>query len=207
VEVSHRVASMPTRYSGAGLRSAVRTSSGAHWAAWADALPFICERFPDLGARILEELDAVDTMVPALRAARGCAARLAAAGFDVPTWAALAAGLRPQTPEESVEPGAWLHGWQFYACDALEKAEAAALQDAVPAPVQALLRSQSGPGAGNWLTAIPTSAPLALEPLLFLVALRRRLFFRLPAGQRECTGCGAHLDPWGHHTLTCPRVG
>ena len=71
----------------------------------------------------------------------------------------------------------------------------------------ALLRSQTGRGAGDWLLAVPTSPLLTLEPVLFLVALRRRLLFPLPAGPRHCLGCHQVLDVWGHHLLACPRTG
>ena len=44
-------------------------------------------------------------------------------GFqDRPSWDALGLGARPQPTElrRSPEPGEWPHGWQYYACDALE---------------------------------------------------------------------------------------
>ena len=206
VEVSRRVANLPTRHGGAGLRSARRTASGAHWAAWADALPFICERFPLLGRSLLNQLNGRTHPVPAVRAVRACAAQLDASGFLRPSWDALAEGLRPE-PQEDAEPGAWQHGWQFFACDALERREAETLQTTLSEPVQALLRSQRGKGAGDWLSAIPTCAALTLESLLFLLALRRRLFLPLPAGPRACASCAAPLDPFGHHVLACSRTG
>ena len=41
---------------GLGLRSTERTSPGAYWAAWADALPMIAARTPSLAARFTHEL-------------------------------------------------------------------------------------------------------------------------------------------------------
>ena len=45
-----------------------------------------------------------------------------------PTWADLAAGLRPPTPEPTeAELGEWQHGWQYHASNAAEKREHASL--------------------------------------------------------------------------------
>ena len=167
----------------------------------------------------LQEADAGEAhsrLPPCLAAAAVCAAALDAAdfaeavGFARPSWEALAAGQRPPPPpEEDAEgdPGQWQHGWQFYACSALEARAAADLHAGVPDWVQALLRAQGGCGAGAWLLTVPTCFALTLEPALFLLALRRRLFLPLPSGPDHCPGCGATLDEWGHHALACPRTG
>ena len=62
---------------------------------------------------------------------------------------------------------------------------------------RALLRSQSGPHAGAWLTAIPGEPATTLSPPVMPVAMRRRL--RLP--------CGGSVDAYGDHALACPRTG
>ena len=54
---------------------------------------------------------------------------------------------------------------------------------------------------------IPTSKPLVLEPLAFLLCLRRRLLLPAPLCQRSCKGCSKDLDEYGHHLLACTRTG
>ena len=75
-----------------------------------------------------------------------------------------------------------------------------------------LLRSQSGPHAGSWLTAIPTEDALRMPPALFQIALRRRLRLPLPMRPRWCgdpsrPGCGHEMDAFGDHEAACPRTG
>ena len=55
-------------------------------------------------------------------------------------------------------------------------------------PHRALVRSASGPGAGHWLLALPTSPDHTLQPELFQAALRRRLRLPLQLGPQACTG-------------------
>ena len=57
-----------------------------------------------------------------------------------------------------------------------------------------------------WLNVFPTDQALSLQPLLFLMALRRRLSLELPASAASCS-CGAPLDPWGNHRLACRTAG
>ena len=49
-------AQLPLRFGGLGLRSAVASRHAAHWASWADSLPVIRQRHPELVARILPGL-------------------------------------------------------------------------------------------------------------------------------------------------------
>ena len=79
-------------------------------------------------------------------------------------------------------------------------------------PSRALLRSQSGPRSGAWLTALPTEAGFCLSPLRMQTALRRRLRLPLPLRTNRCggdglPGCGARVDAWGDHAAACPRAG
>ena len=68
---------------------------------------------------------------------------------------------------------------------------------------RALLRSQSGPHAGAWLTAIPGEPATTLSPPVMQVALRRRLRLPLPIAARQCgsPGCGGSVDAYGDHAL------
>ena len=74
---------------------------------------------------------------------------------------------------------------------------------------RALLLSQAGPGAGRWLTSVPTSLGTTLKPLRMQIALRRRLRWPLPIGPRRCNGrfCRAELDRRGDHWAACMRSG
>ena len=104
--------------------------------------------------------------------------------------------------EEATEPGEWRHGWQYSASSILESRfrESALLRLLSPRD-QAMLRSCSGPGAGYWLTALPTGAASSMRPALFQVAMRRRLQLRLLLGLRRCPGhrCRKALDNQGDH--------
>ena len=74
---------------------------------------------------------------------------------------------------------------------------------------QAMLRSQSGPGAASWLRALPTSPEMRLTPERMQVALRRRLRLPLPLVARRCNGrsCMQELDALGDHWASCPVSG
>ena len=51
------IATLPAVLGGLGLQSAQRTAPAAYWAAWADALPVMRARAPDLAARCREVLE------------------------------------------------------------------------------------------------------------------------------------------------------
>ena len=51
------VATLPSRLGGLGLRSAVRSGPAAFWASWADTLPMMAARCPELADTILLELE------------------------------------------------------------------------------------------------------------------------------------------------------
>ena len=74
---------------------------------------------------------------------------------------------------------------------------------------QALLRSQSGPGAAAWLATRPTERALTLRPVRMQVALRRRLRWPLPLCAAQCNGraCRKALDQLGDHRAACPLSG
>ena len=74
---------------------------------------------------------------------------------------------------------------------------------------QALLRSQSGPGASAWLAARPTERALTMRPVRMQVALRRRLRWPLPLCAAQCNGraCRKALDQLGDHRAACSLSG
>ena len=89
------------------------------------------------------------------------------------------------------------------ACD--ERALETHLSHLNPAS-RALLLSQAGPHAGRALTALPTSAAVALPSEHLRVLLLRRLRLPLPLAPRVCR-CRGRLDPLGDHRSACATSG
>ena len=143
----------------------------------------------------MRQLNGVDAC-PSLHAASRAARELTGvAGFEPPTWDALANGLRPPTHDaDEFEPGA-KHGWQHEAASRVERQFRIRLMERMAENEQALLRSQSGPMVGMVLTASPSSFSTRIDPHLFRVILLRRLRFPLPLSVRQCR-CGRSLDLW-----------
>ena len=207
------VATMPARLGGLGLRSASRTSPAAYAAAWADALPVLRERLPEVAASLVVELErgaaaGADCLVEASAAAE----RIVLEGCQVfPAWREAAAGRRPpQLDANDADVGEWQHGWQYHASSACEAfyLERSVMASATTSQ-NAMLLSQSGPAAGRWLTALPTSPATTLPPARMQVAMRRRLRWPLPMGPQQCNGrsCRQPLDELGDHWTSCPRSG
>ena len=92
-------ASLPLSMGGLGLRSAVRTSSSAHWASWADSLSMVRERYPGVADMIVDALGS-DPATPIL------STTVRVGNFEPPNWASLSHGahLPPREPDE-FEPG------------------------------------------------------------------------------------------------------
>ena len=208
---TRRLASLPAKLGGVGLRSAWRIRDAAYWAAWADALPVLQRKLPTLAARALEQLElGARSTWPCACAAHDAAVNLHAAGFgNIPSWRDLRDGARPPQ-QEDIGFGEWERGWQYHASRVLEQRarDSEVLQAARPAE-QAMIRSQSGPGAGRWLYALPTQPATTLPPRLMQTALRRRLRLPLEVCDLRCSGasCRRPLDVLGDHRAACPRSG
>ena len=190
---ANRIATLPMRLGGLGLRSASRMAAGAYWASWADALHMIDERLPAVSATIVEHLTdgAADGCFGALQRT---ADTLDRAGFVVrPSWQELQRGLRPPSPEHA-EPGEWEHGWQYHASSSSEFhfRETLVLAQSCPAD-QAHLRSHSGPGASAVLHGAPTSPEFKVAPGLFRTLLLERLRLPVQITDARCE-CGVALD-------------
>ena len=124
-----------------------------------------------------------------------------------PSWQAAAMGARPAPREpDEFEPGSVRQGWQHEASSRVEQQFRQELFRRVPEQVQALVRSQGGPGGGAALTAVPTCREKTIPSHLFRVVLLRRLRQTLPLSVRSCR-CGLLLDVFGHHRAACARVG
>eukprot|EP00973_Karenia_brevis_P030527 4209970-Karenia_brevis.AAC.1 len=75
----------------------------------------------------------------------------------VPTWTELAGGLRPESSNElTFELSVFNHGKQFYAARALDARNHAQVLRRMQPSGRALVRSQSGPGAGAAITVVLT---------------------------------------------------
>ena len=200
-------ANLPLVLGGLGVRSASRVCVAAYWASWADCLPMIQARHPEVANMFLEKLEGwPDT--PFLGAAAVSARTLTGTmGIEPPSWRALADGARPepQEPDEFV-PGISRQGWQHEAASRVERHFRDRVLFSRMAPRErALVRSQAGAGASLALTVAPTSLLTRIPPHLFRVVFLRRLRFPLPLSLHSCR-CGRQIDQCGHHRAACARA-
>ena len=113
---ARRIAFLPVVHGGLGLRSSTLLSPAAYWAAWADILPTMAEREPELAERVVQELESDDSRIASVAQAMAAERTVTRAEFPLkPSWRELAAGVRPPDPAPAYdeEPGQWPHGWQF----------------------------------------------------------------------------------------------
>ena len=75
-------AQLPLRLGGCGLRSALRTAPAAYWASWADTLPMIQARHPEVAQCFYEQLREERAGVPGVQAVLEPQAHLAEKGFQ-----------------------------------------------------------------------------------------------------------------------------
>ena len=172
----------------------------------ADGIEMINQRHPVVAGEILTALSGSEA--PSIRAVLECEAILREADFEMPTWAELADGARPNQPENPEdEPTDSTHGWQR---DATLKLETKFFQEQfwpiLSEPEQAQMRSQSGPMSSEPFTSFPTSREARFDSQPFRVLLLRRLRLHLPLNVRRCR-CGRLLDPFGHHRSACATAG
>ena len=110
-EPSQRLAHLPLRFGGLGLRSAVDAAPYAYWASWADCLPSIRARAPLAADRLVQALESATETAAPLAAARHAAACLREQGYNPPPWASL----QPPPGQADREFGDFLRGWQHRA--------------------------------------------------------------------------------------------
>ena len=109
---AHRIASLPMRVGGLGIRSVVGMSPPGYWASWADALLVLQGRLPQVTASIVEGL--TRDVAGCLGELQESSSSLNRSGFvGRPEWTALRDGAQP--PEFVAEPGEWQDGWQYFA--------------------------------------------------------------------------------------------
>lgn len=117
------------------------------------------QRRPEVARRYAQALAlGGGSTAPCLRAAAAAGDRLLAEGWSArPEWDDLLHGARPPpTHTEPSEPGSWPHGWQKQAARVLNTSYRERLLSSLSPSSRALLRSQAGAHAGEWLRAIPT---------------------------------------------------
>ena len=165
----------------------------AHWSSWADCLEMVKSRHLPIAAFIL---DALDNHHPGhhFTGARTAREHLQEAHFDVPSWEALANGLRPDAEDSVSEPRVPRHGWQ---CKAMRPVNERFLEGVVQPRLldasRALLRSQSGPFASLPFTSFPSALYARSAPSRSAYFLLRRLWLPLPLP--------------GHHRAACSVAG
>ena len=129
-DVVKDIITMPLSIGGMGLRSAHRTSPPVYWASWADSLPMIRERHPEVARTIMDRAGRPNPR-PSLESAVRVARDLEGVhGFKVPSW--------------EFEPGGERHGWQHEAASRVEKQYREGLLPRFTESEKAQLRSQSG---------------------------------------------------------------
>ena len=165
---AREAASLPLALGGLGLRSASRTHPSAYWASWADSLHMVQKRHPGVAGHLLTHLEGVP-MGQSLTSATTAARSLDGVhGFEVPSWRSLAAGARPplRDPEDH-EPGCPRQGWQHEASSRVEQDfRALDLFPRLSDTQKTMLRSQSGPGAGAFLSTTPSNPLTRIDSFL-----------------------------------------
>ena len=110
---------MPTRLSGLGLRSAVRTVPSAYLAAWIDAAAVLSKKIPVISAAILAKIDndpLEQCLVELLQVYES--ARVAGVKY-LPTRKKATEGAKPPVIDDA-DAGEWRRGWQFHICSGFE---------------------------------------------------------------------------------------
>ena len=202
-------AQLPCRLGGCGLRCASRTAPAAYWAAWADVLPTLRERFPLLTAGYVAELEVQVRNRQCLNELLQARDTLLQEGFEAPGFIALAEGAKPEQPrQEELDPGEWRHGWQYFASKTREEHFLENfVRPACTPQEQTLLLSQQGRNNARALTAVPSDPTTTSSPDRFRVTLCRRLRLPFLCWAARCEGCGALLDEYGDHYAACMRSG
>ena len=208
--IAKSAAALPTRMGGLGLRNANRTAPAAYWAAWADALPVMASKAPTFATAFTHLLAEAIDIPPCFQEAADSLSLLQGEGFNTcPDWHSLLSGARPPLQLQA-ELGEFPHGWQFHACSVRETYfKEHVLMPTLLEPHRAMLRSQSGPSAGKWLSALPVCPETTLTTPRMQCALRRRLRWPLPLPDHHCkaNSCKHQLDVYGDHLASCPRIG
>ena len=102
------------------------------------------------------------------------------------------------TLKKDHEPGCPRQGWQHEASSRVEQDfRALDLFPRLSDTQKTMLRSQSGPGAGAFLSTAPSNPLTRIDSFTFRTLLCRRLRLPIPLSTRICR-CGRTIDPHGH---------
>ena len=167
-------AQLALRHGGLGLRPAEAHAPAAFWASWADSVPAIRNRDPDLAQVTVDQLGGRARPVQILADLQAASAHLTGLGFEPPSWLALLGKDAPRPPDAEQDAPSLRPRPRCLICAGLAPTVTALIQH--PLPCFALLLSQAGPCSAQVFTMLPT----ALEPSHFCVLLLRRLRLPLP---------------------------
>ena len=104
------------------MRCSMRTAPAAYWAAWADVLPTLRQRYPLLAAEYVAELETGVQNTECLKEVLAAESLLRREGYLPPSYVDLAEGAKPPNPPPSeLDPGERRHGWQYFAASTREK--------------------------------------------------------------------------------------
>ena len=197
-----RLATLPMRLGGLGLRAAVRMAPAAYWASWADALPMLQERLPVEAQNAVNVLDGHAD-------AEGCLGevREAAAGLDRQGFIGDLSGEHFRWEQDPLHRPTLnlVNGHTVGNTTRLPLPSSVAFAQS-SSSYQAHLRSHSGSGCSHVLLGCPTRPEFKIEPGMFRVLILERLRVPLPVTEAWCE-CGAPLDCQGHHRAACPHSG
>ena len=151
-EEAVRRAKLALRHGGLGLRSARAHAEAAYWASWADCLPAMRSRLPDVAAALQAQLELPGgAVLPSARSLADARALLVEAGADLPAWDSLS-GLPRQDRSEAADFADFadsLRGWQRVSSAAVDDRLSAAVLDHLDPASQAVLASSAGRPAGR----------------------------------------------------------
>ena len=105
--------SLPLTLGGVGVGCALRIRDAAHWGSWADCLEMVRARHPQVAEDIIRGMQG--RVSDCLSAVQDCAAHLQNVEVQLPTWEALAGGVRPATSLEEEREPSEARGWQKHA--------------------------------------------------------------------------------------------
>ena len=148
---------LPLRLGGMGFTSATRIRGSAHWGSWADCLPMIHARHPDVATALIQQLNG-QPVTPCLREAQEAASGVSrATGWVPPSWNEFAAGARPEViGPDQFELWDPQRGWQH---EAASRIEAWWLDEFVFPRMEefarALVRSQGGVRRRSGVESVP----------------------------------------------------
>ena len=175
----------------------------------ADSLHMVQKRHPGVVAHLLTHLEGVPVGQSLTSASAAARSLVGVHGFDIPSWRSLAAGVRPppRDPEDH-EPGSPRQGWQHEASSRVEQQfRGLDLFPRLTDTEKTMLRSQSGPGAGAFLSTTPSNPLTRIDSFSFRTLLCRRLRLAIPLSTRICRGVAAPLITLATTVLHVPVQG